>query len=89
MMQAMRKWYRWLYEEARVMHRDISLGNLMFRIKDNQVVGVLSEYGLSLRLDTFPAPTSKQRIGTMPFMAADLLVLEPPPHLYRYDLESL
>ncbi|KAF8802375.1 hypothetical protein BYT27DRAFT_7341453 [Phlegmacium glaucopus] len=83
--------YRWLYEEAKVIHRDISLNNLMYRKKaDNSVYGVLSDYDLShLLTRQTPGPTSKQRTGTKPYMAIDLLQPSPPNHLYHHDLESL
>ncbi|KAJ7712219.1 hypothetical protein B0H16DRAFT_1437217 [Mycena metata] len=81
--------YRWLFEKARVMHRDVSLGNLMYRIKDGKIFGVLNDFDLSLLMDATDLSTSKQRTGTKPFMAIDLLVPQPPTHLYRHDLESL
>jgi hypothetical protein len=60
---------------------------------DGTICGVLSDYDLSLMLARQDrGPSSKQRMGTRPFMALDLL--EPSPskhlyHLYRHDLESL
>ncbi|KAJ7934772.1 hypothetical protein B0H13DRAFT_2305222 [Mycena leptocephala] len=84
------KCYRWLYEVAKVMHRDISVGNLIYRYLNNgQIVGVLNDFDLSLLLSEIPASTSTQRTGTKPYMAIDLLVPAPPFHLYRHDLESL
>ncbi|KAK7055341.1 other 1 protein kinase [Favolaschia claudopus] len=80
--------YRWLYEKAHIMHRDISVGNLMFYEVDGQVYGVLNDFDHALRLGKKSESTSKQRTGTKPFMAKDLLVDEPPEHLYRHDLES-
>ena len=38
--------------------------------------------------DEVPTSTARHRAGTIPFMARDLLVDEPPVHLYRHDLES-
>ncbi|KAF8798526.1 hypothetical protein BYT27DRAFT_7150876 [Phlegmacium glaucopus] len=82
--------YRWLYEEAKVIHRDVSLNNIMYRQKDDYLYGVLSDYDLSLSLlRQNPGPTSNQRTGTKPYMAIDLLHPTPPTHLYRHDLESL
>ncbi|KAF8144290.1 hypothetical protein K438DRAFT_1992935 [Mycena galopus ATCC 62051] len=88
-MRGIFKYYRWLYEKAKVMHRDISLGNLTYRIKNDKIFGVLNDFDLSLLLDADNISTSRQRTGTKPFMAIDLLVPQPPPHLYRHDLESL
>jgi hypothetical protein len=69
------------------MHRDVSLNNLMFRKIGDKVYGVLNDFDLGKDLSQ---PTSKQRTGTKPFMACDLLVLDnPPAHVYRFDLESL
>ncbi|KAJ7206586.1 hypothetical protein GGX14DRAFT_367078 [Mycena pura] len=45
---------------------------------------------LSVLLDEEPRSASKQRTRTAPYMAMDLLVTgRPPPHIYRFDLESL
>ncbi|KAJ6497924.1 hypothetical protein DFH09DRAFT_1204450 [Mycena vulgaris] len=73
-----------------IMHRDISRNNLMYREIDGKVYGVLNDFDLSVFRDKEPRSTSKQRTGTEPYMAVDLLVTgPPPPHLYRFDLESL
>jgi hypothetical protein len=46
-----------VHETARVIHRDISLKNIMYRRKaDNSVYGVLSDFDLSFWLN----PTGKQ-----------------------------
>ncbi|KAJ7770470.1 hypothetical protein B0H16DRAFT_1410652 [Mycena metata] len=73
------KCYRWLYENARIMHRDISRNNLMYRRIDGKVYGVLNDFDLSAHLDKESPSTSKQRTGTEPYMAIDLLVNGPPP----------
>ncbi|KAF8217834.1 hypothetical protein K438DRAFT_1656778 [Mycena galopus ATCC 62051] len=80
--------YRWLYEEAKIIHRDVSLTNLMYHEIDGDVYGVLNDFDLALRLGDMGDATSKQRTGTKPYMAIDLLVDSPPNHLYRHDLES-
>ncbi|KAJ7231053.1 hypothetical protein B0H12DRAFT_1192785 [Mycena haematopus] len=83
------KCYRWLFEKASIMHRDISINNLMFRRIDGKVYGVLNDFDLSSQIND-PSSTSKHRTGTEPYMAIDLLAKDPPPpHLYRFDLESL
>ncbi|KAJ6606432.1 hypothetical protein DFH09DRAFT_1120195 [Mycena vulgaris] len=78
--------YRWLYETSRIIHRDISIANLMFRMKNGAICGVLNDYDLAVKLDS---SYIKHRTGTGPFMAVDLLVDDPPAHLYRFDLESM
>ncbi|KAJ7445440.1 hypothetical protein FB451DRAFT_1148766 [Mycena latifolia] len=84
------KCYRWLYEKAGIMHRDISRNNLMYRKIAGEVYGVLNDFDLSVLLANEPRSTSNQRTGTEPYMALDLLVTgPPPPHIYRFDLESL
>ncbi|KAK7055340.1 other 1 protein kinase [Favolaschia claudopus] len=79
--------YRWLYEKAHIMHRDISVANLMFHEVDGKMYGVLNDFDHALDFGKKSVSASKQRTGTKPFMAIDLL-LEPPEHLYRHDLES-
>ena len=84
--------YRWLHETPRILHRDISYNNLMYRIVGNEIRGVLNDFDLSYQMtDESPSPnnpTSHQRTGTLPFMAVDLLGDEPPLQGYRHDLES-
>jgi hypothetical protein len=57
---------------------------------DKTICGVLSDYDLTVKLDRkYDGPSSKQRTGTRPFMARDLLEPTPREHFYRHDLESL
>ncbi|KAJ7613920.1 hypothetical protein FB45DRAFT_3274 [Roridomyces roridus] len=83
--------YRWLVEAAGILHRDISVNNLMYRRIDGQIYGVLNDFDLSQFINNSSGFTSDERIGTIPFMAFDLLNRErpPPTHLPRHDLESL
>ncbi|KAF9474598.1 hypothetical protein BDN70DRAFT_884630 [Pholiota conissans] len=84
------KCYRWLYETAGIMHRDISVNNVMFRKNGDQIHGVLSDYDLVLELQNRGlGPSSKNRTGTRPYMALDLLNIPPMAHQYRHNLESL
>ncbi len=71
------------------MHRDVSLSNVMFRREEGKIYGVPNDYDLASFCDE-PGQHSAQRTGTMPFMAVDLheSPSNPPPHLYRHDLES-
>ncbi|KAJ6552378.1 hypothetical protein B0H10DRAFT_1968423 [Mycena sp. CBHHK59/15] len=76
--------YRWLYKKTDTIHRDISIGNLMFHEIEGKVYGVLNDFDLALRLSDTTPSTSKQRTGTKLYMAIDLLVPKPPYHLYSY-----
>jgi hypothetical protein len=64
----------------------------MYRLKDGKIVGVLNDFDLAIYTSQQSnGPISKQRTGTRPFMAIDLLegVDKPCLHLYRHDLESI
>ncbi|KAF5358729.1 hypothetical protein D9757_012257 [Collybiopsis confluens] len=82
--------HRWLYTEANILHRDLSMGNIMFRRVGGKVYGVLNDFDLSSFLPLRDEPSSKWRTGTRPYMSRDLLAegwCGGP--LYRHDLESL
>ncbi|KAF5358737.1 hypothetical protein D9757_012256 [Collybiopsis confluens] len=82
--------HRWLYTEANILHRDLSMGNIMFRRVGGKVYGVLNDFDLSSFLPLRDEPSSQWRTGTRPYMACDLLMkgwCGGP--LYRHDLESL
>ena len=84
--------HRWLYERAGILHRDLSLNNIMYRIIDGKVYGVLADYDLAswkASLTSDYQKTSQQRTGTPPFMANGLLDGTDALHLYRHDVESL
>ncbi|KAF9071409.1 hypothetical protein BDP27DRAFT_1322083, partial [Rhodocollybia butyracea] len=83
--------YRWLVEEAKILHRDVSVANIMYRYEsDGSIHGVLNNFDHAIRTDVLRSPSSHQRTGTAPYMAIDILRTSPPPiHLYRHDLESL
>ncbi|KAL5528125.1 hypothetical protein ACEPAF_7261 [Sanghuangporus sanghuang] len=76
--------------EARILHRDISLHNLMVRYypASDKIHGVLIDFDLaSLGLPT-PEGHLGRRTGTRPYMSVDLLREETPLHLERFDWES-
>ena len=84
--------HRWLYEVVRILHRDLSPKNIMYRRIDGKVYGVLNDFDLSswtATLKTDYTRTSQQRTGTPPYMAAGLLKGIDTLHLYRHDVESL
>ncbi|KAJ7805240.1 hypothetical protein B0H14DRAFT_2382959, partial [Mycena olivaceomarginata] len=80
--------YRRLHDDVKTIHRDISVGYLMFKQIGGTVYGVLNDFDLAVQLNNEPRSTSKQRTGIKPYMVIDLLVRQPPYHLYRHDLES-
>lgn len=72
------------------MHSDVSVNNIMVRRRGGATFGVLNDYDLA-RVRGYSGPTSRQRTGTQPFMAMDLL---DPDYtgdrtLPRFDIESL
>ncbi|KAF5379652.1 hypothetical protein D9757_009230 [Collybiopsis confluens] len=78
--------HRWLYEHPKILHRDLSMHNIMIRREGDKVYGVLNDFNLS----SFRAQMDKDRTGTKPFMSQDLLDAKwDKRHLYRHDLESL
>lgn len=63
----------------------------MARIDGEGVRGVLNDWDHAARVGDNGESlrsTAHARTGTWPFIALDLLVEDPPPHLYRHDLES-
>ncbi|KAK0199694.1 hypothetical protein DFS33DRAFT_1364371 [Desarmillaria ectypa] len=82
--------HRWLFDHAKILHRDISMANVMYRKrpKDDKVCGVLNDFDLSSFFPLMEA-TSLRRTGTPPDMAHDLLDQSDIGHLYRHDVEAL
>ncbi|KAJ4480092.1 hypothetical protein J3R30DRAFT_3288807 [Lentinula aciculospora] len=79
----------WKY--PRILHRDISHGNIMVREKDGRKYGVLNDGNLAV----FPNSqgdglTSKFRTGTKPYMNYEQHSdYRQGPHRFRHDLESV
>ncbi|KAG8820247.1 hypothetical protein FRC19_009029 [Serendipita sp. 401] len=71
-----------------IHHRDISTGNLMYwKDKNGNVYGKLTDFDLS-SISGEPS-NNKQRTGTLPFMALELLKPKNPiTHKYGHDVES-
>ncbi|KAG2741815.1 hypothetical protein P692DRAFT_20840142 [Suillus brevipes Sb2] len=70
-----------------VHHRDISPNNLMvYKTSDGRYIGVLIDFDFSL------SPSGRERAGTVPFMAIELLTKDAiegqVKHLYQHDAES-
>ncbi|KAA1478354.1 hypothetical protein DENSPDRAFT_743249, partial [Dentipellis sp. KUC8613] len=84
--------HRVVFLKAKVLHRDLSLANIMFRRdKKKHPSGILNDWDLGEVVSANPEDyiaTSRHSTGTLPFMAMELLSEEPPVHIYRHDLES-
>ncbi|KAK7453968.1 hypothetical protein VKT23_011480 [Stygiomarasmius scandens] len=83
--------HRWLYDHPRILHRDISMQNIMVRRVGDKTYGVLNDLDLASELTKRQGASSKHRTGTRPFMARELLRpgSSGTRHLYRHDLESI
>ncbi|KAK0476419.1 hypothetical protein IW261DRAFT_1367795 [Armillaria novae-zelandiae] len=80
--------HRWVYDHAKIIHRDISMTNLMWRKRNGIICGVLNDFDLSSYRDRKSA-SALRRTGTGPYYAYDLLEKDPPVHIYRHDVESI
>ncbi|KAJ3984699.1 protein kinase [Lentinula detonsa] len=83
--------HHWVWKYPRILHRDISQGNIMVREKNGKKYGVLNDWDLAIWLDDKrDGPTSQFRTGTKPYMAHEQHSVEwKGPHRYRHDLESI
>lgn len=90
--------------KAEILHRDISLGNIMFELRDGQPHFVLIDFDLAVGIEDcreVRRPPGQpradlKRVGTWIFMARELakdhrigLRCGPIPHRVRHDYESL
>ena len=80
--------HRWLYDNG-ILHRDLSMSNIMYRFTREKVYGVLMDYDLASWRASLKSEHTKGPVGTPPFMAHGLLTGSDPVHLYRHDLESI
>jgi hypothetical protein len=80
-----------LFEKAGILHRDISIGNLMVDIS-NPAQGVLIDLDFAARVAEHGNPPGGEAFppaGTVNFRAFDLLTADKPlKAYYRHDLES-
>ncbi|KAJ4469281.1 protein kinase [Lentinula aciculospora] len=83
--------HHWAWKYPKILHRDISQGNIMVREKDGEKYGVLNDWDLSSWInEQRDGPTSKFRTGTKPYMAHEQHSYGwQGPHRFRHDLESL
>ncbi|KAJ3493473.1 hypothetical protein NLG97_g4710 [Lecanicillium saksenae] len=76
--------HRALLQDANVLHRDISIGNIL--IDETTRKGILIDFDVAMDL-TKETPTGNSISGTQEFRAAGLMNYDP--HTYRHDLEAL
>lgn len=81
------KGHQSLYENAKILHRDVSKNNIIITDakNDGDPKGMLIDLDLAKELNTGPSG-ARHRTGTMEFMAIE--VLQGHTHTYRHDLES-
>lgn len=79
--------HRSLLTDARIIHQDISTGNILITDapRDDEPRGILIDLDVATQLDSGRS-NAREITGTPPFMAID--VLKGRRHTYRHDLES-
>ncbi|PGH14969.1 hypothetical protein AJ80_05732 [Polytolypa hystricis UAMH7299] len=79
---------RSLYQDGKLLHRDICIKNLIIALQCNEgdAMGVLIDLDMALDLEKGPARKG-ELIGSEGFMAIGILTGDA--HTYRHDLESL
>jgi serine/threonine protein kinase len=76
--------HQWLYQKMGILHRDISLGNVLMR--DDETAGFLCDLDLAIEFARTAPSGALAKTGTRPFMAMGLL--DDAPHNFMHDLES-
>ncbi|KAF2193607.1 hypothetical protein K469DRAFT_239099 [Zopfia rhizophila CBS 207.26] len=71
--------------DARILHRDISIGNIMLKMGEDD--GFLIDLDLAIRLDRQKASGAPSKTGTKVFMAIGTLYGDED-HSFMHDLES-
>ncbi|KAK0475945.1 hypothetical protein EDD18DRAFT_1366867 [Armillaria luteobubalina] len=87
--RALRKLGFNLYDQPKILHRGISMANIMYRMGGGEnVFRVLNDFDLS-SLVLIEEAMSLRRTGMTPYMASNLLEeKDSSPHLYHYFLEA-
>ncbi|KAJ3556845.1 hypothetical protein NM688_g1796 [Phlebia brevispora] len=89
--------------KANMLHRDVSVNNIMYEMRDGRYCFILIDFDMAIALpkdgDAPYVPSSKHRTGTLPFMAYELVLNAatmatssdwgPIKHLLRHDYQSL
>lgn len=79
-----------IYKRTGILHRDLSVNNIMFLRRQGRVFGILNDWDLAAPETRTSPKTSEPRIGTAAYMAIRLLKSPDGSvqHQYCYDLES-
>ncbi|KAF8994373.1 hypothetical protein BDZ89DRAFT_1172340 [Hymenopellis radicata] len=75
---------------SRIMHRDLSQGNIMWHVRKGRICGVLNDFDLSSYRGA-SGGSSKQRTGTRPYMAMNYMtwtLTETLPFIYTVMIWS-
>lgn len=83
------KCHRSLYQDAKILHQDVSAGNVIILDgeREGEPRGVLIDLDSAVEVDVDTEDDAEPSIvGTRPFMAVG--VLKEERHTYRHDLES-
>ncbi|KAA8899280.1 hypothetical protein FN846DRAFT_960639 [Sphaerosporella brunnea] len=90
LLEAMRdaiRGHRTLYNTHRILHRDVSLFNILIDDDPSRPgKGLLIDLDLAIRRERIGTTGASHRTGTQDFMAPGLL--SDQPHSFRHDLES-
>jgi serine/threonine protein kinase len=75
-----------LYHTYHILHRDVSINNIVISPPGHTSAGVLIDLDLAIDINRLTKSGASHRTGTQDFMAVG--VLEGEPHRARHDLES-
>nr|VWP01809.1 Uncharacterized protein [Ganoderma boninense] len=78
-----------VWKDAKVLHRDISVGNIMIRVEGEKRTGFLIDWDLSrLESELGKGPVEPDRTGTWQFRSALSLLYPRKPYRRSDDVES-
>ncbi|KAJ1813613.1 hypothetical protein LPJ56_005114, partial [Coemansia sp. RSA 2599] len=78
-----------IYNECSILHRDISINNILFRRTPNGVAGLLIDFDHSKDEELDDGTTHDMRTGTLPFMSINNLENNSTKRTVLDDWESL
>jgi hypothetical protein len=78
--------HKCLYHTYHILHRDVSINNIVISPPGHTSAGVLIDFDLAIDINRLTKSGASHRTGTQDFMAIG--VLEGEPHRARHDLES-